>query len=141
MKMTTTITETPNALDFSKSSSMKSSITESNVLLDILLIDFFLSVFPPRVASNVSSYSVTFICSFSFSKLVLSCWVSSKKLMTVSAVSTVDVLLDSFSLWLDLDRFCPDSERCELLLDTFDSDRHDLDFDTLDNDCNRQVID
>jgi hypothetical protein len=40
-KIETTSKETPNALAFSKSSSMKSSMTESNVLLDMLLIDFF----------------------------------------------------------------------------------------------------
>ena len=67
-KMETTNSETPNAFAFSKSSSMKSSMTESNVLLDILLIDFFkgkgrrISLTDSvRKFSRPSSFSIGFV--------------------------------------------------------------------------------
>ena len=59
LKMETTTRETPKTFDFSKSSSMKSSITESNVLLDMLLIDFFIFFFLARLGDNSSPQSRT----------------------------------------------------------------------------------
>ena len=109
VKIVTTVTETPKALCFSKSSSMKSSMTESKVLRDILLIDFFWLLFSSRLSNKESSHSRTI----------------------VSAVSTVEDLCKVFCeaiIELRLDKLTSDSTILGLLrfLKYFHNSKFDL---------------